>query len=366
MRRNGRFETVKEFLFPESVPNRSVPTMDGGLTPNSALDGFAVVGTPHEPEDMVLAGPGTLIVSAGDRLLRLDLESRESQVVASLTGKAMGLAATPAGTLVCVSGQGLLRVDATGLVETVIGSDAFPGAGHLTSVAVHGDEVFVTSASEDHTPEEWAQDLFSGGNTGRLVKVTADGRTQTLAEGLHWPYGLCLAGDELIVSESWRHRLIGFTVGSGQQRIVRDRLPAYPARLTSAPSGTFWVAMFAPRSYLVEFVMREEAYRNAMVKTMAEDDWVRPSMRTTNAVREPLQLGRARHLGEVKPWAPTRSYGLVAEVTAKGEFLRSYHSRADGDRHGTTAALQVDDQLLVASAGADLVLRTTLDGKASA
>jgi hypothetical protein len=366
MRRNGRLEKVKEFLFPESVPNRAVPTMDGGLTPNSALDGFAVVASPHEPEDLALAGPGVLMVTAGDRLLRVDLASGEATIVASFTGKAMGLAVTPTGCLVCVSGQGLLWVGATGTTETVVAPDAFPGAGHLTSVATRGEEVYVTSASESHSPEAWAHDLFSGGRTGRLVKIAPDGRTETLAEGLQWPYGLCLTDDELVVSESWAHRLVGFSIGGGQQRVIRDRLPAYPARLTSSPTGTFWVAMFAPRSYLVEFVMREDAYRDAMVRTMVEDDWVRPSIRTTNAVREPLQLGRARHLGEVKPWAPTRSYGLVAEMTPKGDFLRSYHSRADGARHGTTAALQVEGQLVVTSAGASLLVRTPLDGKADA
>jgi hypothetical protein len=114
--------------------------------------------------------------------------------------------------------------------------------------------------------------------------------------------------------------------------------------------------MFAPRTYLVEFVLREDGYRRAMMADIAEDEWIRPALRTTNAVREPLQLGRARHLGEVKPWAPSRSYGLVAEMSPDGHFHRSYHSRANGDRHGTTAVVLIGDELAVVSAGAELLL----------
>jgi len=238
----------------------------------------------------------------------------------------------------------------------VLAAEDVPGAGHLSSVAVRGEDIFVTSTSEQHGPEAWARDLFEGGSSGRLLRVSGDGRAEVLLDGLAWPYGLCVSGDELVLSESWAHRLIAYAPGAGTRRVLRDRLPAYPARITSAPNGNLWVAMFAPRTYLVEFVLREDEYRTAMMADIAEDEWIRPALRTTNAVREPLQLGRARHLGEVKPWAPSRSYGLVAEMTPEGDFLSSYHSRANGDRHGTTAALQIGDDLAVVSAGAEMLL----------
>jgi hypothetical protein len=330
--------------------------MDGGLTPNSALDAFHVVAALEAPEDIALAEPGSLFVTAGNQLLHVDLASGGSQVVATFGGKATGLAAAPSGLLVCVSGEGLVRVARNGSTTTLLAAGDAPGAGHLTSVAVRGEEIFVTSASEQHAPEAWARDLFAGGHSGRLLRVKGQGRAEVLLDGLAWPYGLCVSGDELVISESWAHRLLAYSPTTGKRRVLRDRLPAYPARLTGAPSGNLWVAMFAPRSYLVDFVLREDAYRDAMMTDIAEDEWIRPSLRTTNAVREPLQLGRARHLGEVKPWAPSRSYGLVAEMTPEGEFLGSYHSRANGDRHGTTAALQLGDELAVVSAGVDSIL----------
>ena len=40
-----------------------------------------------------------------------------------------------------------------------------------------------------------------------------------------------------------------------------DRLPVYPSRLAAAAGGGFWLTAFAARTQLVEFVLREPAYR---------------------------------------------------------------------------------------------------------
>src|SRR4051812_15033786 len=103
MPRRRWLETLREFLRPESVPNRAVPTMDGGLTPNSRLDGFRALAAVDAPEDLALAEPGALFVTAGNRLLHVDLALGATQVVATFVGRATGLAASPSGLLVCVS-----------------------------------------------------------------------------------------------------------------------------------------------------------------------------------------------------------------------------------------------------------------------
>ena len=334
--------------------------MEAGLTPNSALDSFRAVASISDPEDVVLVSNDTVAVPAGNEVHQVDLSTGESHTIASFSGRTTGLAIGPEGMYVCVTGEGLMRINRDGTTETVLSADAAPGAGNLTSVAVHGEELFVVSGSEHVEPEHWARDLFTHGRSGRLYQVK-QGSARVLHEGLQWPYGLAVMGDDLIFTESWAHRIMRTPVGGGPLEIMVDKLPAYPGRLSPAPDGGLWLAMFAPRTYMVEFVLREDEFRDEMISTLDEEDWVRPALRTLNSAREPLQLGRARHLGEVKPWAPSRSYGLAALMSPSGEFVKSYHSRADGHHHGTTAAIQAGGRLVVVSAGAELLLSQDLD-----
>ena len=46
-------------------------------------------------------------------------------------------------------------------------------------------------------------------------------------------------------------------------------------------------------------------------------------------------------MGIHKPWSPSRSYGLVVKLDAQLRPVASFHSRANGRRHGVTAVAEV-------------------------
>jgi hypothetical protein len=73
---------------------------------------------------------------------------------------------------------------------------------------------------------------------------------------------------------------------------------------------------------------------------------------------EPLQGGGIKKLGITKPWAPPRSYGLVACVDEDGEVRCSLHSRADGTRHGVLSAREHRGTLFIATYAGDHILTT--------
>jgi hypothetical protein len=97
-----------------------------------------------------------------------------------------------------------------------------------------------------------------------------------------------------------------------------------------------------------------------MLRSIPPEFWIRPALRTTGERWEPLQIGQVKHLNVTKPWAPPRSYGLVARMEPDGAFSRSFHSRAGATRHGCLSARQYGDRLLVASKGGRTVLSTAL------
>lgn len=344
---------IREFLRPESAPNRAIPTLDGGLTPNDRLNEFTSLASLDHVEDVLIETETAVLVTAGSAVWRINLSSGTSVLVAELPGKGLGMARQGDAVLVCVGGAGLLRLSG-GALEPVVDPGA-AGGGDLLSVVVVGEDLYVTQGSATRAAEAWPADLMSKGRSGALHKVLPNGGLEAVVKDLAWPYGACVMGDEILVAESWAHRILAYSPSSGATRTLRDRLPGYSARL-HASGATVWVAMLALRTYLVEFVLREDDFRERMIAEIPVQDWIRPALRTTNTVREPLQLGGARHLGETKPWAPPRSYGLVAEMDAAGEFVRSFHSRPGARMHGTVAAMLHGDRLVVLAAGPGEVL----------
>src|SRR5262249_18403803 len=146
-----------------------------------------------------------------------------------------------------------------------------------------------------------------------------DGKNhRLLASGLAFPYGAVTAADgRVVVSESWKSRLVEVSLtGSGIGRSVLGSLPGHPSRLV-APPGGYWLTVFAPRSQLMEFVRRERRYRDAMMAEIPPHLWVAPTLSSNQSFYEPMQGAALKQMGILKPWAPTRSYGLVAALDDK-------------------------------------------------
>lgn len=357
-------QLVKEFLFPDSAQHRAIPVLDGGLSPNDELDSFEEL-TPAgviEPLD-VLPVAGGVLASAGDAVWRVLGAGAEPEPLARLDGAGGPLAAEASGSvLVGVSGRGLVRLDDNGRAALVCGEAAGTVAGCLTAVAVAADGmIYATEGSVTSPPEDWPRNLLERRTDGRLLAIDpAAGTARVLADGLAWPAGVCPAADDdhLLVTEAWRHRILRVDIRSGATETVRDNLPGYPAQIHPAAGGRHWLGFLSLRSHLVEFVLREDEYRRDMLVSVPPEFWIRPALRTTGERWEPLQIGQVKHLNVTKPWAPPRSYGLVARMDDSGAFETSFQSRAGGSRHGCLSARPDGDRLLVACAGDGLVLRS--------
>ena len=150
------------------------------------------------------------------------------------------------------------------------------------------------------------------------------------------------------------------TYGKGKGALVAE-LPGYPSRMSAAAGGGFWLSCFVCRSQLVEFVLREPAYRQRMIQEIDPRYWIAPALSSGHSFLEPLQGAGVKQMGMLKPWAPPRSYGLVLRVSADGRVLSSLHSQVDGRHHGVTAVVECAGALWVASKGAGRLLRIDLN-----
>ena len=114
---------------------------------------------------------------------------------------------------------------------------------------------------------------------------------------------------------------------------------------------------FVARSLLIEFVLREPAYRKRMMAEIEPEYWIAPRLRSGLSFKEPLQGAHIKTMGVIKPWAPPRSYGLVVRLDDSGAPRYSLHSRVDGINHGVVAAVEVAGALYMIAKGPSRVLR---------
>jgi len=198
------------------------------------------------------------------------------------------------------------------------------------------------------------------GSSGRVCAWQPEsGAAQQLAGGLRHAFGVLAQEGGVWVSESWAHRLVNTA-----NIPVLAHLPAYPSRLALAQGGGYWLTCFVCRTQLVEFVLREDAYRRRMVAEIDPRYWIAPALSAGNSFLEPLQGAGVKQMGVLKPWAPPRAYGLVLRLDAQGQPAASLHSQVDGCHHGITAVAEYDDgrgnALYAASKGSGRLLRVPI------
>ena len=358
--------TAREFLFPSAAEDRSIPVLDGGLSPNDQLDTFEETWSQPdgEPDSLLVTDRG-LVVGSGSTLTALAADGFQAGPRLEVGGRIGALVALPDGVILAIVAGGpsrYVRWGTDGALE--LAGEAGLTVACPTDATVVGRTVYISEGSVDHAVEEWMFDLMLKGASGRVLAFDLDsGDQRVVASGLAWANGVEAAtGDgRLVVSEAWRHRLVEINVADGTVTPIGQRLPAYPGRLSKTPSGALLLAFLSLRTHLVELVLREDEYRSRMVETIDPQFWIRPALRVSNTQWEPLQIGSMKRLGITKPWAPPRAYGLVALVDADGIAARSWQGRVGSPRTGITAAAVDRGHLVVVSRGGRCVLRSPLE-----
>ena len=335
----------------------TIPPMDGALRPNTALEEAEALVSCEAPDNLIVA-EGRLLFSSAGKLVGLKGGKTVSDFDAPIT--ALG------------ADDGVLAVGLdTGRIEIRRrNTRSIDGFNCPVALAFNGpDDLYVCNGSDEFRPSDWVADLMHKNAGGSVWHVALkSGERTCLARQLAFPYGITVdaGNNRLIVSESWRHRLVGIPLPGGTPVPLLAKLPGYPARLSPRASGGFLLSLFAPRNRLIEFVLLEDDYRAAMMNEIDSRYWIAPSVSASRSFLEPLQSGGVKTMGIHKPWSPSRSYGLVVELNAELQPVASYHSRANGTRHGITSALDHGGRIIAAAKGGGVILGLAPERKSPA
>ncbi|WP_213953831.1 strictosidine synthase [Variovorax sp. dw_954] len=343
----------------------TVPVMDGALKPNRVLDNAQVVAELEGIDDLATDG-FRLYATAGPVLYGLEGGSlvemlrMEAEITALAVHENGAVALAVGGKGMRVMSRGRTGWGERARLEQVSG---VPLRGvNALCFDESGENILLSDGSAEHAPADWCRDLMEKGHSGRVVRWGSGGQAELLVSGLEHAFGVLPLDGEVIFSESWRHRVMraGGAAGARPAPMLSD-LPGYPSRMAHAAAGGFWLTCFVCRTQLVEFILREDAYRKRMLQEIEPSLWVAPALRSGASFLEPLQGAGVKQMGVLKPWAPPRSYGLVLHVDAAGRTTRSLHSQVDGRHHGITAVAEYHGALYAASKGAGRLLRVPFD-----
>ena len=349
----GALSRVFDNLFGRGEAAVTVPPLDGALRPNRALDEAARRNALPDV-DCLAVHDGALVASAADG------------VFVPGPGGQWARRSAYGSAIACIA-----PVGEDGLAVALDGGDvvieggrhdgrryrAGPAVACITAMAFAEGRLYLANGSATRGADDWQRDLLERNASGSIWCVDLEsGEPVRLADGLAWPAGLAVDAEGVVYSEAWKHRLVRIgTAGRRAPQVLYADLPGYPGRLSAAADG-WWLAVFAPRSQLVEFVLREPAYRQRMMAEVPRPFWVAPKLRSGRSYYEPLQGGGVKHLGLLKPWAPTMSFGLCVRLDRAFQPRASLQSRADGATHGVTGVVEHDGRIIVAARGDGVVV----------
>jgi sugar lactone lactonase YvrE len=330
----------------------TIPPMDGALKPNTALDDAPVVLEVEAPDNLCSDGD-RLIFSSGDKVFAL--QSGKVAELQSFDAPVTALAVSEKGDIAIGLDNGEL-----GLMPRNGSPRELPATANLacpTALAFGSDALYVAQGSARHRPSDWAVDLMSKNAFGSVWRLDLAGKggAKLIVQELAFPNGLLVDRDSVIVAEAWQHRVIRLAA-NGARKPILEKLPGYPARLSPAGDGGVWLALFAPRNRLIEFTLLEDVYREQMMREVPREYWIAPALASGTTFLEPLQCGGVKTMGIHKPWSPSRSYGLVVKLDAQLRPVASFHSRANGSRHGVTAVAEAGGRVFAASKGGNAIL----------
>jgi hypothetical protein len=324
-----------------NLDQSSFTLLDGPLRPNDAIDGAQAL-VFEAPDDLVACDDGALLVSDGKAIFRIEsISAHPTEPIARFEGNVTALCRHSAETVIAaVDGEGIYAVSTRdGAVNLLSAETRLHSA--ITACAVAEDgAVLAARATTIPGRYPFAHELFGPRGSGQLLRVSSDGACAVLADGLRGPHGVAPArSGGILIAETWGAS-IRLLENSGRLVTPISSFAGYPGRLSPLASGGYLLACLSRRDPLVDFVRSEKAFADRMVAQLDPDHWIAPRLDSRLDFKVPAQAGATRLFGEIKPWAPSLSYGLVCELSPDMVPWISYHSRANGVRHGIVSAVE--------------------------
>ncbi len=325
-------------------------TLEGALGPNDRLEAARGVRL-ESPEALCVAADGRLLASSGKTVLAFDAWGEAPARWVECERRATALAASPSGLLaVGLDGGGLVVFGPAG--QRMGGWQAPPDLIAVNDLLFTSDEELLIVESGYRDDEKFlSMAAWDGNARGRVVAAKRGESAKEIVAGLSCPVGICPGpAGRPIVSLLERASVVDLSGG-----ILQSGYPAYLGRVRRI-SGGYALACLARRDPLIEFLKHEPDFVAEMKAKLDPRHWISPRYSPEFSHEFPIELGATRLFGEVKPWAPSFSYGMVIETDENLMPVASAQSRANGARHAISDVVEWQGSLVAVSRGSGELL----------
>ncbi|ANH98482.1 gluconolactonase [Pseudomonas koreensis] len=229
------------------------------------------------PEALLLEGDFLITGLHDGRLLRSSLDGKQRQVLSDTGGRPLGLARHPNGLLVIADGvKGLLSLDAQGRLTALTTEANGVPFGFTDDVAIDqsGHYAYFSDASSRWGYGHDGEAIIEHGGDGRLLRYDfQSGKTSVLLDKLEFANGVTLGPDDayVLVNETGAYRISRYWLSgpkAGTHDLFIDNLPGLPDNLAFNGSNRFWVALYAPRSALLDGTAGHPWVRKVIVRAL--------------------------------------------------------------------------------------------------
>ncbi|WP_347900946.1 SMP-30/gluconolactonase/LRE family protein [Pseudomonas purpurea] len=261
------------------APSTAPSLTTGVYAENQTLKALEMAGAPNinGPEALLLED-GFLITGLHDgRVVRTSIDGKTLDVLINTGGRPLGLARHPDGRLIIADGvKGLLALDAHGQLSTLSREvDGVPfGFTNDVTLDRAGHYAYFSDSSSRWGYGQDGEAIIEHGGDGRLLRYDFQtGKTQQLLDRLEFANGVTLGPDEafVLVNETGAYRISRYWLSgpkAGSHDLFIDNLPGLPDNLAFNGHNRFWVALYAPRSALLDGTAGRPYLRKMLVRAM--------------------------------------------------------------------------------------------------
>ncbi|MBV6826944.1 SMP-30/gluconolactonase/LRE family protein [Pseudomonas sp. PD9R] len=256
------------------------PSLTSGVyADNQRLKGVERVGAADidGPEALLLENESLITGLHDGRVIRTSLDGKTHNVLTDTGGRPLGLARHPNGLLVIADAvKGLLSLDAQGrLVALTTEANSVP-FGFTDDVAIDksGHFAYFSDATSRFGYGKDGEAIIEHGGDGRLLRYDfQSGTTSVLLDKLEFANGVTLGPDDafVLVNETGAYRISRYWLTgpkAGTHDLFIDNLPGLPDNLSFNGNDRFWVALYAPRSALLDSTAAHPFVRKMIARAM--------------------------------------------------------------------------------------------------
>jgi sugar lactone lactonase YvrE len=235
-------------------------------------------------------------------------------------GRPLGLAFDSEQNLIIADGvKGLLRLTPANHLDVLV--DQFQGQplGVANDVDIAADgTIYFSDASSRFPLKDYLLDAFDARPSGRLFSYQPESKQlKLLADDLFFANGVAVSDDQsfVLVNESFSYQIIRIWLTgekAGSREVFINKLPGIPDGIARDQDGSFWLALYSPRSQLLD--------------TIHPFPWLKD-----------LVAKLPQHMAP-RP----KPYGFVVQLDQAGNIIHSLHDQA-GVAIGEITSVQPED-----------------------